>query len=86
LVEPANVSYSGKGLLIQLSGVRQGFEFCANYFATHQFNIRKRFHLVPRVSVLSALQSQPAHSVIAAPHVGHFKRSSITAGHIPRCK
>jgi hypothetical protein len=36
LVEPANVSYSSKGFLIQLSGVRQGFEFCAVNLATHQ--------------------------------------------------
>jgi hypothetical protein len=36
LVELANVSYSSKGLLIQLSGVRQGFEFCVVNLATHQ--------------------------------------------------
>jgi hypothetical protein len=36
LVEPANVSYSSKGFLIRLSGVRQGFEFCAVNLATHQ--------------------------------------------------
>jgi len=35
------VSYSSEGFLIQLSGIRQGFEFCSINLATHQFMIRK---------------------------------------------
>jgi len=41
LVEPANVAYSSKGFLIQLSGIRQSFEFSAVNLAAHQFMIRK---------------------------------------------
>jgi hypothetical protein len=41
LVESANVPYSSKGFLIQLSGLRQGFEFHAVNLAAHQFMIRK---------------------------------------------
>jgi hypothetical protein len=41
LVEAADVSYSSKGLLIQLPGIRQGFEFYATNLATHQLMIRK---------------------------------------------
>lgn len=48
LVEPANVSYSSKGFLIQRSGVRQGFEFCAVNLATYnqdKLYERSRGHL-----------------------------------------
>jgi hypothetical protein len=41
LVEPANVTYSREGFLIQLSGIRQRFESCSFNLATHQFMIRK---------------------------------------------
>jgi hypothetical protein len=41
LVEAANVPYSRKGFIIQLSGIRQGFELYATNLATHQFMIRK---------------------------------------------
>jgi hypothetical protein len=36
----ADVSYSSKGLLIQLPGIRQDFEFYATNLAAHQLMIR----------------------------------------------